>query len=132
MKYWAAHCRGCDYDHLRSLGFLVLHPHIDDYVFLEVCEKNTKFLRQENKLNILFVRFEDNVMEIDESEMSFMRRETVDSITDGSDILVVKGIYANLEGVIIEDQGDIYKCEIYGYKRKYYPNIKSNYVVRKK
>ena len=131
MNYWAAHCRGCDYDALRKLGFLVLHPHIDDYVFLEVKDSNKKILRREGKLNILFVRFDDKLMEIPEEEIEIFKGSTIDSIEVGTSILIVQGIYSNLDGKVIAERGDNYSCEVYGYKKIYFPDIKRSYVVRK-
>lgn len=109
----------------------MLHPHIDDYVFLEVKDSNKKFLCREGKLNLLFVRFDDKLMEIPEEEIEIFKGSTIDSIEVGTPILVVQGIYSNLDGKVLAEHDDNYSCEVYGYKKIYFPDIKRNYVVRK-
>lgn len=118
-RFWVAHARGCDFGRLREKGFLILYPSIDDYVFLEAKDQNLKLLRKQTELGVYFLRRNNEFVTVSQKEIDGMRKETVDRIEPGVDILVVTGYGSGLEGKVTESQGNKLRCDLQGFNRTY-------------
>lgn len=121
MKYWVAHARGCDFNYLASIGFSVGYPTIDDYVFLEVNEKNLPWTRRQSRLNIAFVRNKKGLATITEEEYLRMMGSLKREFKEGEIIDVVEGFPENLSGKVLElsEDGSLVRCLLDGWNRKY-------------
>jgi len=118
-NFWVAHVRGADFDQLKKTGFLTFFPSLDDYVFLEVKEENQHLLRRQSELNIHFLKKGSDYTTVEETELDYMTQETKGKIIEGTDIQVVKGYCANLDGIVLEVEEELARCYLNGYNRKY-------------
>lgn len=123
-KYYVCHVRGAEYAKLKSLGFLVLYPMIDDYVFLEAIPENKKFLNKQTELGISFLKQREALVLVNKSEIDRMKETSKDSIREGAEIRVIGGYCANLEGRVLQilESGN-YLCELQGFKQTYQAEI---------
>lgn len=119
MRYWIAHVRAPNFQKLKKLGFLVMYPTLDDYVFLEVKDSNEKFLRKQTELEIYFLKKREKLLTASKEEVEHMVGSSIDIIEVGSDIYVVDGYYSNLDGTVIERDEDEFRVELKGYNRTY-------------
>jgi len=119
VSYWIAHVRAPNFQKLKKLGFLVMYPTLDDYVFLKITPENEKFLRKQTELEIYFLKKREKLLTVSESEVQKMVGESIEEIEKGSEVHVVEGIYSNLEGKVIEKDGENYRISLEGYNRKY-------------
>lgn len=119
-KYWVAHVRGPNYDQLRKKGFLVLYPDVDDYVFLEVTEANQKLLKKQLELAVAFLKTKGKFNTVTETEVKRMSLETsTERIAVGAEIEVINGYCDNMEGKVLEVDGDRIRASLRGYNRTY-------------
>jgi transcription antitermination factor NusG len=108
--YYVAQTGAPDFEELTRKGFITFYPTVDDYVFLEVTNRNEPLLRQEVRLDITFLRKDDMLVTVTDDELEPMRRSTVDQIMVGAQILVVRGYCEGLDGVVTEIKGQ--KCKV--------------------
>jgi hypothetical protein len=118
-RFYLAHVRGPFYDKLRDLGFVVLYPALDDYVFLEDKPENEKLLRKQSELGIYFLRKRNKYQTVSEHEVARMLDTAVGPIEPETAITVVTGHCANLDGKVIEVDGQKVHCRLQGYNRTY-------------
>lgn len=118
-KYWVAHVRGGEHPRLAKLGFVSFYPAMDDYVFLEATQQNTKHHRKQAEHGISFLKAKGDYVTITETELGRMKGQTQDKLTQGQRIKVVQGYLSNLEGVITETDGLTAKVILDGRTRKY-------------
>jgi len=119
MAYWIAHVRGGDFAKLKKLGFVTFYPAMDDYVFLEETDDNRKFLRKQDELGIHFVKARGAYALASNKELEKMRSTTSARIEVGTEIIVVAGYASNLEGKVLEIDGDNVRCNLNGLTRQY-------------
>lgn len=121
MDYWVSYVRpGTDLQELSRLGFKVLLPAVRDYVFLEVSEEKRWIVDQAEKYGLLFLRGSKGDLETStEEEVNRMVFESGGKITKGCKVLVMDGPYKNLEGIIIDEDGDSLVVMADGFSRKY-------------
>lgn len=120
-KFWIAHARGPNFPKLREKGFTTFYPTMDDYVFLEVKPENEKFLRKQTELGVAFLKEREQYVTVDNTQMLRMCSATIDQIKEGTEILVVVGYGANLEGRVeeISSDGQSLRCLLQGFSRTY-------------
>lgn len=130
-KYNVGHARGSDFKQLKSLGFVVFYPMMDDYVFLEVTPENKALVRRQSELGVLFLKERNKFVEVTEDELSVMKMETVGQIKVGVEIRVLGGYCENLEGVVEAMDGDTLQCCLKGFNRVYRVELAVTDVVLK-
>jgi transcription antitermination factor NusG len=118
-RFWLAHVRGPFYEKLRSLGFIVFYPAMDDYVFLEVADKNKPLLNRQTELCIHFLKKREKLLTISQAEVDQIRAGTAEHVKESSRVEVVSGYCAGLDGRIVEVEDEQCKCELKGYNRSY-------------
>lgn len=118
-RYYIAHVRGPFWERLRSLGFLVLYPALDDYVFLEAKQTNEHLLRKQTDLAISFLKKAGKYQTVSAREISNMMKTTVGDLEVGANIVVVTGHAANLTGTVSEVEELRVRCELKGFNRTY-------------
>lgn len=123
------HVRGADFEQLRKLGFVVFHPTMDDYVFLEVAEKFAPLLRKQSELGVSFLKNGNHYETVSRVELEVMAGMTFDQIRVGSKIKVLQGFCENMEGVVTEVEGNKLKCTLKGFKRVYEQELAKTDVV---
>lgn len=130
-KYWVAAARGCDFGTLKSKGFTVFYPALDDYVFLESSEENKYLLSKQEELRIKFLRLSSGkgYVQVQEKEVQQMLSVTKDTLLPGSRIKVVDGYCSGLEGYIKTRDGEVLVCEVYGYKRVFEVSLPTSQVA---
>lgn len=130
-EYWIAHARGPDFGRLRSLGFLVLYPALDDYVFLEATEKNKALTRKQSELCVHFLKKKNELITVDRQEIERMMSSSARGLEVGEEILVVEGVGSNLEGIVLGRNGSKLKVRLEGYRRQYEIEVDEMEAVRK-
>lgn len=118
-QFWCAHVRGPYFDRLRKLGFVVLYPAVDDYVFLEVSDENRKLVSRQQDLGIFFLKRGRRLQTISEAELENIQERTTEKLEIGAPIIVVGGYCEALEGKIMDENGQKVRCELQGYTRTY-------------
>lgn len=119
MKYWVAHVRGPNFERLRRKGFVVLYPEVDDYVFLEAKPENRKLTVDQASLGVMFLRRNRKLVEVTQEELDQIQKKTTDLLGVGTEVLVIGGYCANLEGTITEEEDKQVRCTLKGYNREY-------------
>jgi len=132
MRYLIAHVRGADFPILRRHGFITFFPELDDYVFLEDRPENQSLTRKQLELGIHFLTKNGEFLSVNEEELGKMRHSTTDRIDAGSEILVVEGYCAGLEGDVLSRTEEKLHCRLKGYNRTYDVSLDSLEVVLKK
>lgn len=118
IYYWTAISRGADFKELSAKGFRVFYPVLDDYVFLEVSDKNKVLLTKQDELRVKFLKdSKGKIMLVSEKDLGQMQATTQDPMVEGAEISVVDGYCSGLDGKVISREGSILECEVYGYKR---------------
>lgn len=120
-EYWIAHVRGPNYEILKKKGFLVLYPDVDDYVFLEVNEKNKKYHKRQLELAIAFLKNKSKLLTVTEEEVQRMVEATSrETIAVGTPIKVISGYCESLDGVVtgIVNESQV-EAKLNGYNRQY-------------
>lgn len=130
-RYWLAHVRGADFAKLKKLGFTTFVPMMDDYVFLEVTEKNEAFLRKQDELGLKFLRTGKALQTVSEKDLAPMNGETTDKLLPGVEVLVAAGYCEKLQGRITARDGDKVKVQLDGFRRKYDVELPVQAVVLK-
>jgi len=130
-RFWTAHVRGADFVRLKKLGFRAFTPMMDDYVFLEVTEKNEQFLRKQDELGLKFLRNGRELRTVSEAELVPLGGSTMDRLVPGAEVLVAVGYCEKLEGKVVERNGDKVKCVLRGFKRTYEVELPVQQVVLK-
>lgn len=128
-RFYVGHVRGADFEQLRKLGFVVFHPTMDDYVFLEVAERNYSFLKRQSELGVSFLKSGSVYETVSREELESMANTTLDQIKVGSKIKVLQGFCENMEGEVKEVVGNKLKCVLKGYKREYEQSLLKTDVV---
>lgn len=118
-RFWIGHARGCDFARLREKGFLTLYPTIDDYVFLEETDANQKFLGKQIELGLYFLKKKGKLITVSQEEIQRMTKTSTDKINLDSEILVVQGPGAGLDGIVSKIEGNKVTGLLNGYARKY-------------
>lgn len=111
--------RGPTYQRLRELGFVLFYPALDDYAFLLVSDENKKFLNKQMELSISFLKSKKGLTTISGEELDRMRQATIKPEQQGSRIRVISGTCAGLEGKVLEQEEQRYRCELQGFNRIY-------------
>lgn len=115
--YYVAQVRGASLDDLEKKGFLVIKPHVDDYVFLEVGEKDT-LLGKEESLRIKFLRHAKGYVRVDELVVEGFGKGIKEDLGVGTKIRVVGGLYKNLDGTVTAlTEGGYLVCSLEVYNR---------------
>lgn len=118
-RYYAAHVRGADFNRLRQKGFRVLYPALDDYVFLEVVDKNKSLLTQQSELGVAFLKDKKGYVTVSQAEVDRMMEKTAEDMTPGTLIKVIEGVGASLDGEVLEREGNKLRVKLQGYNREY-------------
>jgi len=118
-RFYVAHVRGANFQRLREKGFVTYYPSMDDYVFLEKTPANEKLLRKQLELGVYFLKVKDKLTTINYTEMLRMFATTVAKIKVNAKILVVVGYGSNLEGTVLEVDGQRLRVELFGYRRNF-------------
>ena len=116
-NYFVCHVRGPDFERLRRLGFLVLYPTLDDYVFLEAQPENLKHLKKQAEYGISFVKNRGALATVTQAEIDRMTAVTINLIELGTQVEVISGYCENLFGVVTELGEKEVRCELKGYER---------------
>lgn len=119
MNFWVAHARGCDFSHLKDLGFTLLYPKMDDYVFLEVSEDNRKFLKKQAELSISFLKDKSGYNTITQAELDAMYQASESKFSKGDKVYAVSGFASGLRGEIVKVLESSCEVILQGYRRKY-------------
>lgn len=127
--YWVAHSRGADFADLDKKGFLTFYPMMDDYVFLEVGEKNKKWLVKQEELRVRFVKRGKDFAEVSSKSLLGLYSSTTDRVSPGMTVTVVKGYCESLTGIVRGREGDLVKVDLKGYKRVYSVELPLKQVV---
>lgn len=119
--YLIAHVRGADFHHLRTLGFRVFFPAMDDYVFLEDTPLNQKYLGQQAQLGLYFLRKNSTHLRVNQRELDRMAHQTTAKIQPMTVVKVVTGYAENLEGTVISINPETSKAfvRLKGWNREY-------------
>lgn len=128
-RYYVGHVRGADFEALRKAGFVVFHPTMDDYVFLEVVDRNLPLLRRQAELGVSFLKSGSKYETVSRQELEEMANTTLDQIKIGCKIKVLQGFCENMEGVVTTVDGDKLHCVLKGYKREYEQDLLKTDVV---
>jgi hypothetical protein len=128
-RFYVAHARGPDFNQLRKLGFVHFYPILDDYVFLEVCDENKRYLTKQSELGIHFVKDHDDRMTISAAELDEMTRTTRSTIQPDTSVSVIIGYCEGLEGIVKQIEGDQVMCTLQGYNREYHVTLNISDVV---
>jgi len=132
-NYWAALARGANFEDLKAKGFQIFYPVMDDYVFLEACDKNKYLLSKQEELRVKFLR--DNTRKqlllITQVEIDRMISVTQDDLVEGQDISVVEGYCAGLDGKIISRSGSTFQCDVFGYRKVFRVQLPINHIVKR-
>jgi len=131
MSYWVAHTRGPNFQLLEKRGFVTFYPEIDDYVFLEATPKNEPLLKRQLELCVHFVKHKNEIVTITDEELNKMRTKSVDQIVKGAEIMALIGVCENLEGEVLERDGDKIFCRFRGFNRFYEREVTVTEVVLK-
>lgn len=129
MKYWVAHTRGPNFQLLEKRGFTTLFPAADDYVFLAVTEQNKPLLRRQTELNVSFLKNGNEFVTIDEQELMEMKTRSTDQIQPGKEVIALLGTCENLEGTVLNREGDLLHCRFRGFNRNYDVDVHRSEVV---
>jgi len=119
-QYWVAHVRGPYFERLRRLGFVVLYPAVDDYVFLEATDDNKKIVAQQQDLGVFFLRAGRKMKTVSEEELADIKQKTTERLEVGASIIVVAGYCEALEGEITDEGEQKVKCMLEGWNRQYH------------
>lgn len=130
-RFYVAHARGPDFDYLKRLGFVVMYPIMDDYVFLEDVPKHSKYLTRQNELGVSFLKEGSQLVTVSEEELSQMGAGTVDRIKVGSQIRVLVGYCEGMEGTVDELDGGKVKCTLRGWNKNYNVMLSITEIVEK-
>jgi len=118
-EYWVAHVRGPYFERLRRLGFVVLYPAVDDYVFLEATDENRKIVSQQQDLGVFFLRAGRRMKIVSEEELDGIKQKTTERLEVGASVIVVAGYCEALEGEITDQNEKQVKCVLEGWNRQY-------------
>lgn len=121
MNYWVSYVRPeADIRALKAVGFLVPLPVVRDYAFLPAIPENVEISEKEVKYYVIFLKDkEGKLLESAEEEVQRMMYEVGGQITKGSQVVVIDGPYQNLEGIVMEEDGDTLLVMADGLTRKY-------------
>jgi len=133
-RYWVAHTRGPDFNKLRDRGFITFYPAMDDYVFLEVSEKNERLLRKQTELCVAFLKAKEDYSTVSYRDMMRMFTKTLSPIDKGARILAVVGVASGLDGEVLEvrNGGEKFLCAMQGFNRVYERELDRLEIVEKK
>lgn len=118
-KYWIAHVRGPFYDKLRNLGFKVFYPYMDDYVFLEIKDKNKPLLKKQMELCIYFLKKKEKLLVVSEAEVERMTQGAKEKQEESEEVEVISGYCSGLMGKILEREEKHCRCLLQGFNRTY-------------
>ena len=130
-KYYVAQTGAPDFEELTRKGFITFYPTVDDYVFLEVTDKNESLTRQEATFDIEFLRAGDKLVTVTDVELEPMRRSTVDQLMVGTQITVVRGYCEGLDGVVTEIDGQQCKVMLDGLYHEYAVEVAMTDIVKR-
>lgn len=97
----------------------MLFPSVDDYVFLKATKANEVLLTKQGELGVSFLREGTRLKTVTALELAQIQGSTVDLIQVGTEVEVVGGYCANLEGRVVSVEGQQARCELKGYNRMY-------------
>lgn len=130
-KFFVAHARGCDFERLKRIGFVVFYPVLDDYVFLEDAPSNQKWLTKQAELGVSYLKKGNEYVRVTEEELVPLGLGTTERIKLGSEIRVLVGYCEGMEGMIEGIEGDKLKVRLKGWKRDYVAEVSITEVVLK-
>lgn len=108
-----------NYLELEKLGLFGFHPILEGYMFLEVASQNLDVINKSRKLDIKFLLKPDqiNLKVISQGELDHWKDYLYGQIKEGTKVRVKEGIYADLEGRVISNDGSIIKVRLEGFTR---------------
>jgi hypothetical protein len=114
-----AYVRGANLASLKELGFVVLAPFLEDYVFLEASGENVQLVEDAGKLGVEFLASGEDFSTISGRELEDLVARTTGKIKAGLRIRVVSGEVAGLEGEVLEVDGELAFCTLTSYLQTY-------------
>ncbi len=118
-RYWVAHVQGADLAGLKEMGFVVLTPFLEDYVFLQVSDENAELIQPASRQGLEFLLSRNVMAEVTGRELARMVAKTTGRLKAGLRIRVVTGEVAGLEGEVLEIVDDAARCALESYHRVY-------------
>lgn len=108
-NYWIAQLNGGDSNLLKAAGFLVPPMEIDGgYIFLEACESNKHFLREQEANGIRFLKDQATRRwaETPQTQVTRMINVMLSKFQAGCKIKVLRGCASGLSGEVISVDAD--------------------------
>lgn len=119
--FWVAKTTNPNFKLLKDVGFTVLYPSLDDYVFLETKTENAKWLGREKDLGVQFQRALDGKgwMTVLEEELEAMKETLWGGLQVEGKVRVVGGVYDGMTGVVMVEEPDRCLVKLQGFNREY-------------
>lgn len=121
-----------NYFELEKLGLFGFHPILEGYMFLEVTTKNLDIINKSRKLDITFLLQPNqiNLKTISQSELDSWKNYLYKQIEEGTKVLIKEGIYANLEGIVLSNDGSLIKVRLEGFTRGFIIEFKVEELIK--